>query len=54
MNTYYVIDIFVDDKIFDCFGEFSGLDSAKEQLTKLKTEDPNWDFRIRKVTEEYI
>jgi hypothetical protein len=54
MNTYYVIDIFVDDKLYDSYGEHNDLQSANEQLAELKTEDPDWDFRIRKVTEEYI
>jgi len=54
MNTYYVIDIFVDNILYDSYGEHNNLQSTNEQLAELKTEDPNCDLRIRKVTEEYI
>ena len=54
MRTYYVIDIFVDDKLSDSYEEWETELSVKEQIAEYRAESPDWDFRIRKVTEEYI
>ena len=54
MRTYYIIDIFVDDKLFDSYEEWETESSVRQALETYKSESPDWDFRIRKVTEEYI
>lgn len=53
MNVYYVLDLFVDGKMFDSWGEWD-LESARNKIAELKISEPECDWRIRKVTEEYI
>lgn len=54
MKTYYILDIFVDNKMFDTYLEFWDLTEAQDKLAELKISEPDGDWRIRKVTEEYI
>lgn len=53
MKIYYVLDLFDDDRLYDSFGTWS-LESAQNKLAELKKSEPECDWRIRKVTEEYI
>lgn len=52
-KIYYVLDLFSNDELYDSWGEWS-LESAENKLAELKISEPDCDWRIRKITEEYI
>jgi len=53
MNTYYILDLFVDGMLYDSWDGWD-LERAQDKLAELKQSEPESDWRIRKVTEEYI
>ena len=53
MNVYYVLDLFVDGKMFDSWGEWD-LEAARDKVAELKISEPECDWRIREVIETYI